>query len=147
LTERLSLDQRGLALAHAAATWSRDPSTKVGAVILRPDKSICSTGYNGFPRTMKDDETWLRDRDQRLLRTIHAEANAILTAKESIYAYTIYVTAPVCLECAKLIAAASLGRVVMDHNSSTPEFKERWRDQILKAKAVLEDSQVRITYL
>ena len=47
-------DRRFLALAEHVADWSKDPSTKTGAVIVRPDRTIASMGYNGFPRGMAD---------------------------------------------------------------------------------------------
>ena len=56
---------RYLALAHHIAAWSRDPSTKVGAVLVRPDHTIASIGYNGFPRGVNDDPARLADRAAR----------------------------------------------------------------------------------
>jgi len=41
---------RFFAMADLVGSWSKDPSTKVGAVIIRPDRTIASVGYNGFPR-------------------------------------------------------------------------------------------------
>jgi dCMP deaminase len=82
---------RYLDLAAVVASWSRDPSTKVGAVIVRPDKTIASVGYNGFPRQMRDTPERYADREEKYSRIIHAEVNALLHARESVTGYDMYV--------------------------------------------------------
>ncbi len=109
---RPGFDDWALGMAAATAERSRDPSTKVGAVIVRPDKSVVSVGYNGFPRSMKDDPAWWADRPQKYDRVIHAEMNAILQAKESVMGCTLYITHPPCKDCAKHVAAAGIVRIV-----------------------------------
>ena len=69
-------------LAKEVSSWSKDPSSRVGAVIVRPDRTVASVGFNGFPRGVEDSQDVIADRDAKLLRTIHAELNAILAAKE-----------------------------------------------------------------
>lgn len=103
-------DIRFLELAALVGGWSKDPGTKVGAVIVRHDRTIASLGYNGFPRGVKD--AYL-DREHKLLRTVHAEMNAILSAREPLYGCTIYVT-PLCpcSTCAGAIIQAGISRVV-----------------------------------
>jgi dCMP deaminase len=71
---------RFINLASHVATWSKDPSSQVGAVIVRPDRSIASVGFNGFARGVEDKADRLADRPTRLLYTLHAEMNAILAA-------------------------------------------------------------------
>lgn len=102
----LKWHQRFLELAAHVAQWSKDPSTKVGAVIVRPDRTIASVGYNGFPRGVEDTYT---TREDKLMRTVHAEANAILSAREPLHGYTLYVT-PLhpCANCAALIIQSGI---------------------------------------
>lgn len=118
-------NDRFLSLAHEIATWSKDPSTKVGAVIVRPDKTIASVGYNGFPRGT--DDTY-GAREEKLLKTVHAELNAILSAREPLHGYTIYVT-PLCpcANCAAAIIQAGITNVVYEMGSIRPE----WQDSFL----------------
>ena len=96
-------------LADLVGSWSKDPSTQVGAVIVRPDRTIASVGYNGFPRGVQDVYT---TREDKLLRTVHAEANAILAAQEPLRGYTLYVT-PLhpCANCAALIIQSGIKQV------------------------------------
>ncbi len=71
-----------LDIAGVAATKSKDPSTKVGAVLVRPDKTIASVGFNGFPRRIYDCPTLLNERKEKYKRTIHAEMNTILNCRD-----------------------------------------------------------------
>ena len=68
-------DDRFLKLATVIGNWSKDPSTKVGAVIVNDDNKIISTGYNGFPRGIRDDDR-LDNRAQKYDLIVHAEANS-----------------------------------------------------------------------
>lgn len=104
--------QRFLALADMVASWSKDPSTKVGAVIVDDKRRILGTGYNGFPRGVRDDAERYADRPTKYAMTMHAEANAILNAIKSVEGATIYCTHAPCSECVKLIIQAGIGRVV-----------------------------------
>jgi dCMP deaminase len=84
-------DLRWMRIAHEVSTWSHDPSTKVGAVIVRPNKSLCSTGTNGFPQSMPDTPEYYLNRDEKYSRIIHAEMNAVAFAADpSLKGYTLY---------------------------------------------------------
>lgn len=100
-------------MAHLVGSWSKDPSTKVGAVIIRPDRTIASVGYNGFPRGVNDDASLYENREAKLMRTVHAEANAILSAREPLHGYTLIVT-PLhpCANCAGLIIQSGIKKVL-----------------------------------
>ena len=102
--------KRFLTLAEHIAGWSKDPSTKVGAVIVDQQRRIVSTGYNGFPQGVVDNPQLPRER--KLMRTLHAEANAILFAKRDLSGCTIYVTHHPCAHCAAMIIQAGIKRVV-----------------------------------
>lgn len=73
-------DQHFLDLALLNARMSKDPSTKVGAVIVGPDREIRSAGFNGLPRGIADTPDRLLDRETKLKLIVHAEMNAILNA-------------------------------------------------------------------
>lgn len=115
-------DDRFLEMAKLVGSWSKDPGTKVGAVIVRPDRTIASVGYNGFPRGVADKYL---SREDKLMRTVHAEANAILTAKESMEGYHLFVH-PLCpcANCAALIIQAGIKYVVAEMPKISPEWKK-----------------------
>lgn len=113
--------ERFLDLAAHIGAWSKDPSTKVGAVIVRPDRTIASLGYNGFPRGVKDEYL---DREHKLLRTVHAEMNAILSAREPLHGHTLFVS-PLfpCSNCAAAIIQSGITMVV----ARMPEIRPEWQ--------------------
>jgi len=107
-------DGRFLELAQLVATWSKDPSTKVGSVIVDAKRRVLSVGYNGFPRGLPDDPATLAKRDAKLSMTVHAEMNAILNTgvPTSLEGATLYSSLYPCNECAKAIIQSGIARVV-----------------------------------
>ena len=71
---------RYLHLAKEISTWSKDPSTKVGAVVIGDNGEVLSQGFNGFPRGIKDTSPRLKDREKKYKLVVHAEMNAIYNA-------------------------------------------------------------------
>lgn len=122
--DRLKWDRRMLEVANLVATWSKDPSTKVGAVIARPNYTICSTGYNGFPRGIDDYPDLYADRDEKVDRILHAEMNALLVAPEPVTGYTLFTTFFPCKHCALSVIQAGISRVVAV--KQPPSLNERW---------------------
>lgn len=104
-------------MAFVIASMSKDPTTRVGAVLVSPDRTRISVGYNGFPRQVPDVVDWWHNRDSDgaefskydLVR--HAEMNAITQAKTDLAGWTLYVTHHPCMECAKNIVAEGIARV------------------------------------
>ena len=113
-------DQRFFDRAKELASWSQDPSTKVGAVIVRPDKTAASEGFNGFPRKIADTPERLDNRKLKNQLMIHAEANAIIFAREPLEGYTIYLWPCIpCSKCAGLIIQTGILRVVSNNRQHT----------------------------
>ena len=124
-------DIRFLELSKFVSQWSKDPSTKTGAVIVRPNRTIASVGYNGFPRKMKDDAELYNNRETKYGRIIHCEMNAILNSKENLKGYTLYTYSFVsCDRCAPHVIQAGIERAVFP--KLPDELKERWRDSVKK---------------
>ena len=122
------LQKWALGMAEHVAKLSKDPSTKVGAVIFDDKRRIVSAGYNGFARGVKDTSSRLHDRDTKYKLTLHAEANAILFATGALDGSTIVVTHPCCAQCAAQIIQAGIKHVVWPHPSR--EFLMRWKDNL-----------------
>jgi dCMP deaminase len=121
-----------MGLAEQVSTWSKDPNTKVGAVIVGSKGQILTQGYNGFPRRIKDTNKRLEDRDTKLKFVVHAEMNAIFNATYSgvsLDGATLYVYGlPICSECAKGIIQVGIKKVViqMETISLRPQWEESW---------------------
>ncbi len=115
----LSWSEYSMGIALLASLRSKDPSTQVGAYIVRDNKPL-SIGYNGLTVGMNDDEFYWDSRGEKtgdIYTTknpyvAHAEANAILNYKGDLTNATIYVTLFPCNECAKLIIQAGIKEVV-----------------------------------
>lgn len=142
-------DHRFLGLARCVSSWSKDPSTKVGAIIVRPDRTIASTGYNGFARGVWDIEDRLNDRDTRLHYTIHAELNAILTAHEPVKGYTLYCTLPPCAACAGAIVQSGITSIVIpkDGPYNAKSFSDRWRASFNASRIICEEAGVSLRFV
>lgn len=112
---RGSWDGYFMRVAAEVASRATCDRKHVGAVIVR-DKSILATGYNGSIRGLPhcDEEDHLME-DGHCVRTIHAEANAIIQAARNgvrIDGSAIYVTAMPCWGCFKMVANAGIVRIV-----------------------------------
>jgi dCMP deaminase len=128
---------RFLNLAKEVANWSKDPSTKVGAVIADKDHRIVSIGFNGFPQGIKDDER-LNDREKKYELTIHAEANAILFAGRSLDGCTCYTwPLPCCSRCAAIIIQSGMDRFV-----SLEVTEPRWIESCKLGQDLLKEAGV-----
>lgn len=129
-----------------ALRMSKDPSTKVGAVIVRPNHSIASMGYNGFPIGVKDHPERYADRDVKLRMVRHSEQNAMDFATENLSGYTLY-TWPFmpCAACAGGVIQRGIRRCVAPPTPSAIE--ERWREDLKWSKIKLEEAGVRMDFL
>lgn len=132
-------DIRFLELAQHISNWSKDPSTKVGAVISDRKNRIISIGYNGFPRGIDDDER-LIDRDKKLAMILHAETNALIFANKSLEDTVIY-TYPFmpCSVCAASIIQTGISRVVSVINENP-----RWAENFKLSQKMFEEADVEL---
>lgn len=133
-------DKRWLGAAKYFASFSKDPSTRLGAIIVGDRQRVLSLGWNGFPKGVADTEERLNDREIKYALVAHAERNALDQAECSVVGATLYVTAPPCNECAKSIIQRGIRRVV--HSPASVEFMERWGKQFEFTKAMLEEAGV-----
>ena len=132
-------DKRFLELAEHISSWSKDPSTKVGAVLVSPDRCIVVHGYNGFPRKIKDSPELYNDREEKYKRIIHAEQNAINFAPvRDLKGWTLYVhPLPPCNRCALEIIQHGVSRVVSYSVGIT-----KWKDSIKLTKQLFDEAGV-----
>tara|TARA_R100000152_G_C6775833_1_gene204522 strand:- start:1942 stop:2376 length:435 start_codon:yes stop_codon:yes gene_type:complete len=139
----LNWDHRFIELAKLVGSWSKDPSTQVGAVIVDDNKRIVSIGFNGFPKGVEDSEKRLVDREEKYAIIVHAEANALMFANGSVEGCTLY-TWPFqpCSRCAGLIIQSGIKRVV-----SVVQNEERWEKNFNIAKKLFEEANINLELL
>lgn len=131
-------DRRWLRMAREVSTWSKDPSTKVGAIIAF-GKEFTALGYNGFPESIKDDERLL-NREEKLDRIIHAEMNAILKTDKNLNFCTLY-TYPMmpCHKCTGIIIETGITKVV------TIKYKGgKWEESFRKTRSYLREANIEL---
>ena len=121
--------KRFIELSNMTAEWSKDPSTKVGAVIVSESCKIAGQGYNGLFRGLDDSMLTYISRDEKLSLTAHAEANAYanrihMPDNEDLF---IFVSKPMCLECAKLTVLNKI-KAVYCCVTDDPTFNARWNN-------------------
>ncbi len=104
--------ERFMHLAEHVATWSKDPSTQVGCVIVDKHNRVVSLGFNGFPRGVKDIVNRYEDKETKYLFVAHAERNALDNAPLSVEGCTLYSPLLPCNECAKSIIQKGITKVV-----------------------------------
>ena len=125
--DNISWDEYFMGMAVLSALRSKDPNTKVGAVIVSPDNKVISIGYNGMPRQIDEDKlSWNRGEglDSKYLYVCHAEFNAILNTQMggTLKGATLYVTLFPCNECAKAGIQTGIKEIVY--------LNDKYADQI-----------------
>lgn len=140
-------DKKFLELAKHISTWSKDPSKKIGAVAVGPNRNILATGYNGFPKGIQDTPERLNDRETKYELVVHAEMNCIYNAVENgvslkgahLYVYGL----PICHECAKGVVQVGIARVVIEDKLCA---EQRWSDSFAKSKRIFYEGNVAVNY-
>lgn len=136
-------DRRFLDQARFIAQWSKDPSTKTGAVIATPDRSIVSVGYNGFPQNMEDRPEWYDERSEKYSRIIHCEMNAAMRVRGSLAGCTLY-TYPFisCDRCFVHMLQLGIRRFVAP--KATEEQLTRWGPAFERVRSYARDAGVEL---
>ena len=140
-----SWDRKYLNLAKEVSSWSKDPSTKVGAVAVGNIGHILATGYNGFPRGIADTQERYDNRELKYKYVVHAEMNCIYNATHngvSLNGATLYVWGlPVCSECAKGIVQVGIDRIVIPVYNGIPT---KWKDSFEETRLMFEEANIQI---
>jgi dCMP deaminase len=135
-------DARFLELARLVSTWSKDPSTQVGAVITR-GKFVVSLGFNGHPKGVEDTPERLEIRENKYRTIIHAEINAILTAKQDLEGCTIYLWPFMpCSQCGAAIVQAGIKRVVAPQADN-----DRWAESFRFTTEIFSEAGVELVVI
>lgn len=137
-------DRRYLQLAQLVSSWSKDPSTQCGAVVVDTRNRVAGTGYNGFPAGCDDDPLIYADRPRKYKRVVHAEVNAILDAGRRaegamLYVYPSFAIPNICCECCKIAIQAGIVEIV---GYEPKEIVERWKESIGEAKQMCDEAGV-----
>jgi len=144
MSELNKWDKRYLALAKEVASWSKDPSTQVGAVTVGNKKEVLSQGFNGFPRGIVDSEDRYNNRETKYKYVVHAEMNAIYNATYSgvsldgavLYVYGL----PICSECAKGIIQVGIKKVIIEKSKEL----DNWNESVALSQEMFDEAGVEL---
>lgn len=140
-------DRRFMELAGFVAGWSKDRSRQVGCVIVAPDNSLRSIGFNGFPRGLNDDHDERHERPAKYFWTEHAERNAIYAAARNGVALagcTMYLPWFPCVDCARAIVQAGIVELV----SLEPDFADtQWGEGFRISVDLLEEAGLAVRFI
>ena len=140
----MTWDEYFLSIAKVVALKSKDQSNKIGAVIVGPGHEIRSTGYNGFPRGMDDDDPMKQERPLKYKYFEHAERNAIYNAARFgavTEGCTMYCLWPPCSDCARAIIQAGITKLIV--GKPIVSCPDRWYEDLVIATDMLRDCHVK----
>lgn len=142
--------RRFLEMAQLVASWSKDRSTKVGAVIAK-DRRVLATGYNGASTGMDDEDPDLHQKPSKYLFAEHAERNAVYQAASMgvpLKGAVIYISGPPCCDCARAIVMSGISQVYWPEDNPfevAGEVGERWKESITASFRILKAANVTVT--
>lgn len=145
-------DRYFLNIAKEVSTASKDPSSKLGAVVVDEMGRVVGTGYNGFPRGVQDTEERYNDRELKYELVVHAEVNAIITAGDRARGSTLYVYPGwgrpcMCTGCCKVAIQSGIKRVVGLLRPVDEERFKRWEASLKLAQMMCDEAGIEtVTY-
>ncbi len=134
--------------AYLVAEKSKDPSTKIGSIIVK-DNHIISSGFNGFPIGVQDLPERYNDRELKYKFVVHSEANAVLSAARfgtSTLGTTLYTQAIPCHDCAKSIIQGGIRKIVV-HTKWPNMSHSKWVESMKISGIMLTESGIEIRYV
>lgn len=138
---------RYLNLAKEVSNWSKDPSSKIGAVAIGSKGQVLSQGYNGFPRGISDSIDRYENKELKYSLVVHAEMNCIYNATYngiSLDGSTLYVHGlPICSDCAKGIIQVGINTVVMGKG----DFPEKWTRSFKDTSSMFDEAGVKYYFI
>jgi dCMP deaminase len=142
-----SWDAYYLGICRHVAARSKDPHTQIGCVVVGPAHEIRSTGYNSFPRGIRDDVPERLERPTKYLWMEHAERNAIYNAARagtSTEGCSIYVEIMPCMDCARAIVQAGITQVVISRERMSQYSSDYYNEHFQEVEILFGEAGVKI---
>jgi dCMP deaminase len=139
-------DDYYLQICRMVGARSKDPNTKLGCIIVGPAKEIRTTGYNSFPRHIRDDVPERLVRPEKYLWIEHAERNAIYNAARcgtQTEGCTLYVEIMPCMDCARAIVQAGIVEVVVSAARMAEYSSDYYDTHFRKVETIFSEAKVR----
>lgn len=140
-------DRYYLEICKVVAARSKDPNTQIGCVIIGPAREIRTTGYNSFPRGIRDDVPERKLRPAKYLWIEHAERNAICNAARCgtpLESCTIYVEIMPCMDCARAIVQAGIREVVISAERMKQYSSDYYNEHFGMVEVLFSEAGVKV---
>lgn len=140
-------DRYYLEICKVVAARSKDPNTQIGCVIIGPAREIRTTGYNSFPRGIRDDVPERKVRPTKYLWIEHAERNAICNAARCgtpLESCTIYVEIMPCMDCARAIVQAGIREVVISAERMKQYSSDYYNEHFGMVEVLFSEAGVKV---
>ena len=140
-------DEYYLNICKVVAERSKDVNTQIGCVIAGPNREIRSTGYNSFPRGIRDDVPERMERPAKYLWIEHAERNAICNAARAGTATegcTIYVEIMPCMDCARAVVQAGIIEVVVSAERMRQYSSDYYNQHLGMVEVLFAEAKVKV---
>lgn len=131
-----------------ADTFSKDPSTKVGCILLKPESlQVLSIGYNGMARGIDEKVPARWERPTKYLWIEHSERNCLYNAcrsgtctDNSIAVVTMFP----CTDCCRALIQSGVKTIV----SPVPDFENKnWGESFKISEEMLQEAKVQVVLL
>jgi dCMP deaminase len=149
--EDVTFDEYFLGMVEPLSRKSKDKSTKVGCVIVGPDNDIRTTGYNSFPRGIKDDVPERQERPLKYFYIEHAERNSIYNKARiggaGLKGCRIYMDFLPCTDCARALINVGIIEIIIagdTYETKKKAWETRWKEQMAHAKIMLREAGVKV---
>ena len=140
-------DRYYLDIRKVVAARSKDPNTQIGCVIIGPAREIRTTGYNSFPRGIRDDVPERMVRPAKYLWIEHAERNAICNAARCgtpLEGCTIYVEIMPCMDCGRAIVQAGIREVVVSAERMKQYSSDYYNEHFGMVEVLFSEAGVKV---
>jgi len=138
----MTWDEYFMSLVYLVSMKSRDPSTKIGAVIVAPDNRILATGYNGLPRG-SEYRSEKMERPEKYMWMCHGEENAILQCDHRPVGCRMYTNGIPCSRCGRMTVQSGIVEVITDSfwdDLTSKEPDRKWAEEARRTLSMFREA-------
>ena len=137
-----------MSLLGPIAQRSKDPDTQIGCIITGPDNNIRSTGYNSFPRGIRDDVPERLERPEKYYWMEHGDRNAIYAAARPVLeGGRMFLPGLPCMDCGRAVIQVGIREVIVDiaRHEAWAKTTPRYGADFERVRAMLSEARVKVT--
>lgn len=144
IKSEISFDEYFMRMVYLVASKSKDPSSKIGAILVK-NGNVVSSGFNGLPQKVIDFSSRYLNKEIKYQMVAHAECNSIYYAARhgiSTAGASLYTNGLVCCECSKAVIQAGITRII--YHEQFAGMNDKWIKSVEFSKIMLDEAGVKI---